>query len=119
MLRRRSPANGDSRTAVLRFGRLEIDRDAHVARLGGEPVRVLVGTQAEWAGREALEIPELESRGELDEWLRAPRNSPIRDRRLDRLIYVYPAEASGQRILGETPRFVLVQLDARELNRYG
>ena len=56
VLRRRAPGAGQ-RTPVLRFGRLEIDRDARVARLDGE-ARDLTGYQfdlltalAENAGR--------------------------------------------------------------------
>jgi two-component system phosphate regulon response regulator OmpR len=55
VLRRRQPAAG--RSALLRFGRLEIDRDARVVRVDGEP-RGLTGYQfdllvalAESAGR--------------------------------------------------------------------
>jgi DNA-binding response OmpR family regulator len=44
ILRRRAPAGG--RTAPLRFGRLEIDRDARVVRVDGEE-RALTGYQFE------------------------------------------------------------------------
>ena len=108
----------DETERVRLFRALASDGDAvGLALLGGDPVRVLAGTQAAWAGQEALALAELDATGRLQEWLLAPREAPIRDRSFDRHVYVYPAGSSGHRILGETPRFTLVQLDSSVLQR--
>jgi len=111
-----SATDGNERLRLILA--LAADGDAAgLALLGGEPVRVLAGTQAAWTGREALAIRELAVSGDLAEWLQVPRSVPMRDQDFGRLVYVYPAGASGPRILGEIPRFVLVQLDAHALRR--
>jgi signal transduction histidine kinase/ActR/RegA family two-component response regulator len=88
-----------------------------LALLGGAPTQVLAGTQAAWTGRKPLEIPVLAGSGALAELLLASGEQHGHDALLDQRVYVYPAQASSRRILGETPRLVLVQLAAGALRR--
>ena len=94
----------DETERVRLFRALASDGDAvGIALLGGDPVRVLAGTQAAWAGQEALALAELDATGRLHEWLLAPREGPIRDRSFDPMSTVTLREAQDTGFWGRRP----------------